>query len=87
MATEQKTLKPANVHIQLRMEEANLIIMAMDSGAINLAAFQNTLNNVFYETKNNDKHLELMEKLNKVRKVVLDAMIKSQEKKSSIITE
>jgi len=62
------TVKPANVHLQLRKEESHLLLMLCDSGLVNLHGFQATLSNVFYEKENESRHGELMAKLIKLRK-------------------
>lgn len=79
-------IKPANCKIQLSQEEAHLMLMAFDSGLINLHSFQSTMSSVFYKTENEKKHTELMSKLIKLREELGRQILKKEESKSSILT-
>lgn len=69
-------IKPANVHLQLRKEEASLLILAFKSGLVNLGAFQATMEQAFGDNKNREKHNDIMTKLFKLEDELLRQILK-----------
>jgi len=73
--------KPASVHVQLTEEESTLIMMLIDSGLVNLNAFQLTLEAVFFDKKTPERQKELIEKCLKVKEEFSKQFMASVDKK------
>ena len=73
-------IKPANVHIQLREEEATLILALIESGLINLSAFEATQVAVFFN-KTPEGAKEFLNKCIKVREEFTRQLMKHEEDK------
>jgi len=69
MTTEKK------IDFSLTHDEASLIVVAMESGLINLHSFKTTLENIFMDKKTEEQHAELMKKIFDVKRKVIGAII------------
>ena len=74
----------------LTEEQVGHLNILIDSGLVNLHAFQNTMSNVFYQRDNEKQHGELMLKLFDVKAMVgnqIARMAKEQQAKEPEVKE
>ncbi len=55
----------------LTLNQAHFLILAIDSGTINLASMQSTLAQVFFNKESESHTKELIEKINEVRGIIV----------------
>ena len=76
-------ITPANIKIQLRKEEATLLMLAFDAGVLHLDCFNSTATSIMGMKSNPERHKEMMEKLLKLQGELINQLYKE---KSPIIT-
>ncbi len=74
------TIMPANVHLQFRKEEANLLLLAVKAGIVGLGSFQHTMEQCFMQLENRERHNEMMNKIFKLEDELVRQIMKETKK-------
>lgn len=78
------SLQPASFKLQLRKDEATLLLLAFDSGIIHLDTFNTTSVAIFGMKPNEERHKKMMDGLFKFQKELTSQLY---EKKSDIFVK